>query len=37
VKLEKREREREKLLAEFIPAMEERGYYTGAVKVVVGG
>ena len=34
--LEAREREREELLAELVPAMESRGYDTGAVKVVLG-
>ena len=32
--LEAREREREELLAELVPAMEERGH--GAVKAVLG-
>jgi uncharacterized protein (UPF0335 family) len=35
--LEDREREREELLAELVPAMESRGYDTEAVKAVVGG
>jgi hypothetical protein len=35
--LEKRERERDELLAELVPAMESRGYVTGAVKAVMGG
>lgn len=35
--LEEREREREELLAELVPAMEARGYDTGAVKAVMGG
>ena len=35
--LEAREREREELLAELVPAMEERGYEAGAVKAVMGG
>jgi hypothetical protein len=35
--LDTREREREALVAEFVPAMEARGYYTGAVKAVLGG
>ncbi len=35
--LEAREREREELLAELVPAMEARGYDTEAVKAVVGG
>jgi uncharacterized protein (UPF0335 family) len=35
--LEEREREREDLLAELVPAMEARGYDTGAVKAVMGG
>jgi hypothetical protein len=30
------EREREELVAEFVPAMEARGYYIGAVKAVLG-
>jgi hypothetical protein len=30
------EREREELVAEFVSAMEARGYYTGAVKAVLG-
>jgi len=30
------EREREELVAGFVPAMEARGYYTGAVKAVLG-
>jgi hypothetical protein len=33
--LEEREREREELLAELAPAMEARGYDTGAVKAVL--
>jgi uncharacterized protein (UPF0335 family) len=36
VTLEEREREREALLAEIIPAMEARGYDAGAVKAVMG-
>jgi len=32
--LEEREREREPLLAELVPAMEARGYDTGALKAV---
>ena len=35
-KLEEREREREELVAEFVPAMEAPGYYTGAVKGMIG-
>jgi hypothetical protein len=35
--LEEREREREELLAELVPAMEARGCETGAVKAVMGG
>ena len=35
--LEAREREREKLLTELVPAMEGRGYDSGAVKAAVGG
>ena len=35
--LEKREHEREKLLAEVVPLMDGRGYDTGAVKAVLGG
>jgi hypothetical protein len=35
--LEEREREREQLLAELVPAMEASGYETGAVKAVMGG
>ena len=35
--LEKREREREEILAELVPAMEARGYDTGALKAVMGG
>ena len=34
--LEEREREREELLAKLVPAMESRGYDTGAVKAVMG-
>ena len=34
--LEEREREREELLAELIPAMEAGGYDTGTVKAVMG-
>jgi hypothetical protein len=30
-------REREGLLVDLIPAMEARGYYTGAVKAAMGG
>ena len=32
-----REREREELLAEIVPAMETRGYDTGAVREAMGG
>ncbi len=35
--LEAREREREGLLFELVPAMEERGYDAGTVKAVMGG
>jgi len=35
--LEAREREREEILSELVPAMEERGYDTEAVKAVLGG
>jgi len=35
--LQEREREREELLAELVPAMEARGYDAGALKEVVGG
>jgi len=35
--LEAREREREEILSELVPAMEERGYDTGAIKAVLGG
>ena len=35
--LEEREREREELLAQLVPAMEARGYDAGAVKTVMGG
>ena len=35
--LEVREREREELLSELVPAMEVRGYDAGAVKAVMGG
>lgn len=35
--LEEREREREELLAELVPAMESRGYDTQAVKAVIRG
>ena len=34
--LEKREREREEILSELVPAMEARGYDTGALKAVAG-
>jgi hypothetical protein len=35
--LEDQERERQELLSELVPAMESRGYDTGAVKAVTGG
>jgi hypothetical protein len=35
--LEERERERQELLAELIPAMGARGYDTGVVKAVMDG
>ena len=35
--LEAREREREELLAELVPALESRGYGAGALRAVVGG
>jgi hypothetical protein len=35
--LEAREREREEILAELVPALEARGYDTGVVKAVIGG
>jgi uncharacterized protein (UPF0335 family) len=35
--LEAREREREELLAELVPAMEVRGYDTEALRAVMGG
>jgi hypothetical protein len=35
--LEERERDREELLAVMVPAMEARGYNTGALKAVMGG
>ena len=35
--LEAREREREELLSELVPAMEVRGYDTRVVKAVVSG
>jgi len=35
--LEAREREREELLAELVPAMEGRGYDAGVVKAVMEG
>jgi hypothetical protein len=37
VELEEREREREEMLSQLIPAMEARGYDTGAVRAVMGG
>ena len=35
--LEARERERKELLAEIVPAMDARGYDTGAMKAMMGG
>jgi len=35
--LESRQREREEILSELVPAMEVEGYDTGTVKAVVGG
>ena len=35
--LEAREREREELLSELVPAMETRGHDTGPLKAVMGG
>jgi uncharacterized protein (UPF0335 family) len=35
--LEAREREREEILSELVPAMEARGYDAAAVKAVMGG
>ena len=35
--LEAREREREEILSELVPAMEARGYDTGDVKALLGG
>ena len=35
--LEAREREREEILSELVPAMESRGYNTEALKAVMGG
>lgn len=35
--LHEREREREELVAEFVPAMESRGYDAGVVKAGVSG
>ena len=35
--LEAREREREEILSELVPAMESRGYDTEALKAVMGG
>jgi uncharacterized protein (UPF0335 family) len=35
--LEAREREREEILSELVPAMEARGYDAGSLKEVVGG
>jgi hypothetical protein len=35
--LEEGEREREEILSKLVPAMEARGYDTGAVKAVMGG
>jgi hypothetical protein len=34
---EEREREKEEILLELVPAMEARGYNTGTVKAVLGG
>jgi len=36
-KLEAREREREELVAELVPALEMQGYDAGTVKAVLGG
>jgi hypothetical protein len=36
LEVREREREREELVAEFVLAMEAWGYYTGAVKAVLG-
>ena len=35
--LEAREREREEMLAELVPAMESQGYDAGALKAAMGG
>ena len=35
--LEKREREREEVVSELVPAMESRGHDTGALKAVMDG
>jgi hypothetical protein len=35
--LDAQEREREELVAEFVPTLEAQGHDTGAVKAVVGG
>ena len=35
--LEERDREREEILSEIVPAMEARGHDTQALKAVVGG
>ena len=35
--MEAREREREELLDEVVPAMKSRGYDTGAVRAVMDG
>jgi uncharacterized protein (UPF0335 family) len=35
--LEEREREKEELLSELVPAMEAQGYDAGAVKAVMAG
>jgi uncharacterized protein (UPF0335 family) len=35
--LEAREREKEELLSELVPAAEARGHHTGALKAVIGG
>jgi hypothetical protein len=35
--LETREREREEILSELVPALEAEGHDTGAVKAMMGG
>jgi hypothetical protein len=35
--LEAREREKEELLSELVPATEARGHHPGALKAVIGG